>query len=100
MLSDLDSPVNLTIPTPASPVTTLMVNWPSSLAASVRVRRFRWPLILLLASIGLTAFAAFEAQRAVKSQDVLAERALKEYASFAVWSYAQHLNDTFNLLER
>ena len=77
-----------------------MVNWPSSLAESVRVRRFRWPLIVLLASIGLTAFAAFEAQRAVRSQGVLAERALKEYASFAVWSYAQHLTDTFNLLER
>ena len=77
-----------------------MVSWPSSLAESVRVRRFRWPLIVLLASIGLTAFAAFEAQRAVRSQGVLAERALKEYASFAVWSYAQHLNDTLNLVER
>jgi len=77
-----------------------MVNWPSLLAESVRVRRFRWPLIVLFASIGLTAFAAFEAQRAVRSQGVTAERALKEYASFAVWSYAQHLNDTFNLVER
>ena len=77
-----------------------MVNWRSSLAESVRVRRFRWPLLVLLASIGLTAVAAFEAQRAVRSQKAMAERALKEYASFAVWSYAQHLSDTFNLIER
>ncbi len=77
-----------------------MLNWHTSLAEWVRVRRLRWPLLVLLASIGLTALAAIEAQRAVRSQDVMAERALKEYASFAAWSYAQHLNDTLSLLER
>ena len=61
---------------------------------------FRWPLVVLLASIGLTAIAAVEAQRAVRSQRALAERALREYASFAAWSYAQHLTDTLNLIER
>lgn len=77
-----------------------MLSWNSSLAESVRVRRFRWPLIVLFASIGLTAVAAFEAQRAVRSQNAMAERALKEYATFAAWSYAEHLNVTVNLLER
>ena len=77
-----------------------MLSWNCWLEKSIGVRRFRWPLIVLLASIGLTAFAAFEAQRTVRSQGVMAERALKEYASFAVWSYAQHLSDTFNLVER
>jgi len=77
-----------------------MLSWNSSLAESIRVRRFRWPLIVLFASIGLTAVAAFEAQRAVRSQNAIAERALKEYATFAAWSYAEHLNVTVNLLER
>jgi signal transduction histidine kinase len=77
-----------------------MLNWRSPLADSTRVRRFRWPLVVLLASIGLTAIAAIEAQRAIRSQSAMADRALKEYASFAVWSYAQHLNTTLNLVER
>jgi signal transduction histidine kinase len=77
-----------------------MISWPSSLVESIRVRRLRWPLIVLLASIGLTAVAAFEAQRAVRSQSAMADRALKEYASFAAWSYAQHLTDTLGLVER
>src|SRR5215213_10173514 len=77
-----------------------MVNWRSSLAESIRVRRFRWPLVVLLAAIGLTGFAAIEAQRAVRSQRVVAERALREYASFAAWSYAQHLTDTLSLVAR
>jgi len=72
----------------------------ASLAESIRVRRFRWPLFVLLASIGLTALAAVEAQRTVRSQGALSERALREYASFAVWSYAQHLADTLNVIER
>ena len=72
----------------------------ASLAESVRVRRFRWPLFVLLVSIGLTALAAIEAQRAVRSQRASRERALREYASFAAWSYAQHLADTLNFIER
>src|SRR4029077_3920825 len=33
-------------------------------------------------------------------QHDIAERALREYASFAAWSYAQHLVETLNTLER
>src|SRR5471032_328218 len=71
-----------------------------SLSESIRTRRFRWPLFVLLVSIGLTAIAAIEAQRTVRSQRAVAERALREYASFAAWSYAQHLVDTLSLIER
>ncbi len=62
--------------------------------------RLRWPLVVLLASIGLTALAAIEAQRAVRSHERVAERALREYASFAAWSYAQRVVDTLGLIER
>jgi signal transduction histidine kinase len=71
-----------------------------SLSDAVRVPRLRWPLVVLLLSIGLTAVAAFEAQRAVRSQRTLAEHALREYASFAAWSYAQHLLLTLGSIER
>ena len=43
---------------------------------------------------------AIEAQRALRSQRDVARRALREYASFAAWSYAQRLVDTLNMLER
>jgi signal transduction histidine kinase len=62
--------------------------------------RLRWPLVVLFASIGLTAIAAIEAQRAVRSHERVAERALREYASFAAWSYAQRLVDTLGLVQR
>jgi signal transduction histidine kinase len=62
--------------------------------------RLRWPLVVLLASIGLTAVAAIEAQRAVRSQQGVAERALREYASFAAWAYAQRVTDTLGMVQR
>ena len=62
--------------------------------------RFRVPLVVLLASIGLTALAVVDAQRAVRSQQEVTERALREYATFAAWSYAQHLNDALTTLLR
>ncbi|HEY9229382.1 MAG TPA: hypothetical protein VIP11_22225, partial [Gemmatimonadaceae bacterium] len=62
--------------------------------------RLRWPLVVLLASIGLTALAAIEAQRTVRSQQGVARRALREYASFAAWSYAQRLSDTIAMVQR
>lgn len=62
--------------------------------------RLRWPLVVLLASIGLTAIAAIEAQRAVRSHERIADRALREYASFAAWAYAQRVVDTLGLVER
>jgi signal transduction histidine kinase len=70
---------------------------PSRLPSSLR---FRVPLVVLLASIGLTTFAVFDAQRAVRSQQEVTERALREYATFAAWSYAQHLNEALTALLR
>ncbi len=55
---------------------------------------------MLLASIGLTALAVVDAQRAVRSQQAVTQRALREYATFAAWSYAQHLNEVLNTLLR
>jgi signal transduction histidine kinase len=68
-----------------------------SLPASAR---FRWPLALLLVSIGVTAFAAVDASRAVQSQRATAERALQGYASFAAWSYQQHLREALTAAAR
>jgi signal transduction histidine kinase len=55
--------------------------------------RLRWPLLILLVSIGLTAAAAFDAQRAMRGQDKVVTRALSEFANFASWSYGQHLQE-------
>ena len=49
-------------------------------------RRFSWPLLLLLASVGATAVAAFNAQRAVRSHQRTAARLLRDYASFTAWT--------------
>ena len=49
-------------------------------------RRFSWPLLLLVASVGATAFAAFNAQRAVYSHQRTASRLLRDYASFTAWT--------------
>jgi signal transduction histidine kinase len=68
-----------------------------SLPASAR---FRWPLALLLVSIGVTAIAAIDAQRAVRSQRETAEQALRGYASFAAWSYQQHLREALMMAAR
>src|SRR5918997_4793074 len=68
-----------------------------SLTASAR---FRWPLALLLVSIGVTALAAGDATRAVRSQRATAERALQGYASFAAWSYQQHLREALTMAAR
>jgi len=48
--------------------------------------RFSWPLLLLLASVGATTVAAFNAQRAVRSHQRTAERLLSDYASFTAWT--------------
>jgi len=58
-----------------------------------------WPLLILLSAIALTAIAAFDAQRAVRSQDAVAERALHDYAAFAAWSYAQRLEVALRAME-
>ena len=59
--------------------------------------RLRWPLLVLLASIGLTAFAAFDAQRAVRAQGEVVDRATREFSSFAAWSYSEHLKQQLSL---
>jgi signal transduction histidine kinase len=64
------------------------------------VPRIRFPLALLLVSISVTGLAAWEAQRAFRSQRATAERALQEYASFAAWSYQQHLRERLELAAR
>jgi signal transduction histidine kinase len=62
--------------------------------------RFRVPLVVLLASIGLTTLAVVDAQRSVKTQQEVTRRALREYATFAAWSYGQHLDEALGLLSR
>src|SRR5438045_6544929 len=59
--------------------------------------RLRWPLLVLLASIAITAIAAFDAQRAIRAQDAVVGRALCEFVSFASWSYGQHLQDRLSV---
>src|SRR5205814_2311269 len=41
----------------------------------------------------LTAAAAFDAHRAVVSQRATATRAMREFSSFAAWSYSKNLDD-------
>ena len=55
--------------------------------------RFSWPLLLLLASLGATAVAAFNAQRAVRSHQRTADRLLRDYASFTAWTSQRQVVD-------
>lgn len=61
-----------------------------------RLPAIRWPMLLLLTSIGFTAAGVFEANRALRSQRTVAEHALHDYAGFVAWSYGQHLRETFS----
>jgi signal transduction histidine kinase len=54
-------------------------------------RRFSWPLVLLLASVAVTAVAAFNAQRAVHSHQRTASRLLRDYAEFTAWTSQQQV---------
>ncbi|HEX6049974.1 MAG TPA: histidine kinase dimerization/phospho-acceptor domain-containing protein, partial [Gemmatimonadaceae bacterium] len=54
-------------------------------------RRISWPLLLLLASVAVTAVAAFNAQRAVYSHQRTASRLLEDYASFTAWTSQQQV---------
>ena len=56
-------------------------------------RRFSWPLLLLVASVGATAFAAFNAQRAVYSHQRTASRLLRDYASFTAWTSQRQVEE-------
>lgn len=59
--------------------------------------RLRWPLLVLMASIGLTAVAAFDAQRAIRVQDKVVSKAIHEFSSFAAWSFGEHLKQQLGL---
>jgi signal transduction histidine kinase len=62
--------------------------------------RRSWPLALLLVSLGLTAIAAFDAHRAVASHDATVARAMREFSSFAAWSYGQRLEERLSVMLR
>ena len=64
----------------------MMASQPRSSRVPLPGRRFSWPLMLLLASVGMTAVAAFNAQRAVWSHQRTASRLLRDYASFTAWT--------------
>ena len=59
--------------------------------------RLRWPLLVLMASIALTAVAAFDAQRAIRVQDRVVQKAIREFSSFAAWSFGEHLKQQLGL---
>ena len=59
-------------------------------------RRLSWPLLLLLASVAATAFAAFNAQRAVYSHQRTASRLLRDYASFTAWTSQRQIEKGLN----
>jgi signal transduction histidine kinase len=63
---------------------------------SWRLPAVRWPVLLLLASLGMTTLGVVEANRSIRSQRAVAEHALHDYAGFAAWSYQQHLRETLN----
>jgi signal transduction histidine kinase len=58
-----------------------------------RLPSVRWPLLLLLTSVGFTTLGVVEANRAIRSQRTVAEHALRDYAGFVSWSYQQHLRE-------
>jgi signal transduction histidine kinase len=62
-----------------------------------RLPSVRWPMLLLVASIGFTALGLVEANRSIRSQRTVAEHALRDYAGFVSWSYQQHLRDVLGL---
>lgn len=62
--------------------------------------RRSWPFALLLASLGLTTYAVVAAQRAESTSSSVGERTLRDYASFAGWSYAQHLQESMRVTAR
>lgn len=62
--------------------------------------RRSWPFLLLLASLGLTSYAVFAAQRAESSSAAVGDRTVRDYSAFAGWSYAQHLQESMRAIAR
>jgi len=53
--------------------------------------RARWPVLLLLVSVGAIALVPLQAYRAAASQQVVRERVLRDYARMVAWNYERHL---------
>jgi signal transduction histidine kinase len=52
----------------------------------------RWmPLALLLLSLAIAGYAVHRGQAAVRSQRATAEALLRDYGTFAAWSYSRHV---------
>src|SRR4051812_47133342 len=62
--------------------------------------RRSWPFGLLLASLGLTTYAVFSAQRAARTSAMVGDRTLRNYADFAGWSYGDHLQEAMRVTAR
>jgi signal transduction histidine kinase len=60
----------------------------------------RWPLALLIVSIGLTVLAVYESVRVGVSNQVVAEGVVHDYAEFAAWAYGRHLEQTLRDMAR
>jgi signal transduction histidine kinase len=71
-----------------------------SMRRSALTLRRSWPFGLLLASLGLTSYAVFAAQRAESSSAAVGDRTVRDYSAFAGWSYAQHLQESMRAIAR
>ncbi len=50
-----------------------------------------WLQILLVAGLACVVLLAVQAYRSQRSSRAMAERAMRDYAHFAAWSYREHL---------
>ncbi|MGE0352535.1 MAG: sensor histidine kinase [Gemmatimonadales bacterium] len=57
-----------------------------------RTPYLRWPILILLASVGVTVVAAYQAMSAARQHRRTAEQLLHDYAAFAAWSYKGSVN--------
>ncbi len=55
--------------------------------------RLSWPLALLCVGLACVGLALVEAQRSIRSNRIVIDRALTGYANFAAWSYGEHLTE-------
>jgi len=56
--------------------------------------RLSAPLALLIVGLGCVVLALVEVQRSIRSNTSVVERELTGYATFAAWSYTEHLSTT------
>ena len=60
--------------------------------SSARIRA-AWPLLLLLAGLACILLALREATRSMRSNQAIADQALRGYGSFAAWSFEEHFSE-------